>query len=301
MGVLRLNIKKWIIATRPWAFPMTIITVSIGGVYALYENGAFNIVLYLLTIIGTILLHASVNVYNDYYDTLSGVDRRGAPTTKYRPHPIIEGLIPSNQLFLMATISMVIALLIGLYLALVVGWLAIILGGLGGFLAFEYTGPPLYLKYRGLGELSVFLAWGPLMVLGSYYVISGGLLSINPILISIPTALLVVAVLMANNIRDIEYDESVNVRTLQVRIGREKSIKLYIITILLAYITVIIEILLRILPLLTLLVFITLPKALKLIRLFRREIPDAADPLTAQLLILFGITYIISLLISIIL
>ena len=139
------------------------------------------------------------------------------------------------------------------------------------------------------------------MVLGSYYVISGGLLSINPILISIPTALLVVAVLMANNIRDIEYDESVNVRTLQVRIGREKSIKLYIITILLAYITVIIEILLRILPLLTLLVFITLPKALKLIRLFRREIPDAADPLTAQLLILFGITYIISLLISIIL
>jgi len=290
------SIENWFVFTRPWSFPMTLISVSIGSAAAAYK-GSFDLSLYLLVLAGSVLAHAGVNVINDYYDTKYGVDRRGAPTTIYRPHPLVGGFTSSKALGAFGVILVALALTIGIYLAMVRGLLVLLLAALGLFLIVEYTGPPLKLKYRAAGELSVFIAWGVLMSLGGFYVLTG-YLSVEPIAASTPFGLLVVAVLLANNIRDIEYDRSAGVRTIAVVMGREGSLMLYEALIVGAYLMTILFSLAGLTPWTTALVLLSAPSAIRLIKRFRAEVPPAADPMTASLAIKFGALVLIAYLIS---
>lgn len=290
--------KEIFISTRPWSFPMTIISITFGAVLAIYLNDVFNPLLYALTLIGSICIHAAANITNDYFDTKYGVDRPGAPTTKYRPHPIVTGFLEPRDLLNMTFILVSIGLLIAVYLSLVSGYLAFILGFLGIVIAISYTSKPFAYKYKALGEIFVMLSWGPIMVLGSYYVQTS---SVNPIPIvtSFPIGIMVAAVLLANNIRDIGYDSSVDIRTIAIILGKESSLKLYSAMIISSYILILVTVLLGYLSIPTLLVFITLPQALKLIKNFMKEVPETADPQTAQLVMNFGILLILGLIISV--
>ena len=290
--------KELLISTRPWSFPMTIISITFGAVLAIYLNNIFNPLLYVLTLVGSICIHAAANISNDYFDTKYGVDRPGAPTTKYRPHPIVTGFLEPSDLLKMTFIFVSIGLIIAVYLSLVAGYLAFILGFLGIVIALSYTSRPLAYKYKALGEIFVVLSWGPIMVLGSYYVQTS---SVNyiPIVTSLSIGMLVAAVLLANNIRDIEYDSSVDIRTIAIVLGKDKSLKLYAVMILSSYVLILLMVFLGFLGLPTLLVYITLPQAIKLIRSFMREVPETADPQTAQLVMNFGILLILGLIISV--
>lgn len=291
------NLKQIFIATRPWSFPMTIISISLGVVLAYYLNNVFRADLYLITLIGSVMLHAAANVINDYFDSLFGVDKPEAPTARYRPHPIIEGFMRPNDLMLMAIGLIISSLLIGLYLMFVSGPWALILGAIGALLAITYSGPPFNYKYKALGELIVFIVWGPIMVLGAYYV-QTSVISQPVIIASTPIGLLVSAVLLANNIRDIEYDVSTGIRTIPIILGRGKSIYLYDLMIIMPFIIVPLLIVGGILGWLTLITVMALPKAIKLIKTFRREVPDTADPMTAQLVMIYGILYIVGIFLS---
>ena len=289
-----MGLKEAFISTRPWSFPMTIIIVSVGSVYAYLERSSFNMMIYLMTLLGVLSLHASVNLLNDYFDYTRNIDTPESPTAKYRPHPILVGFYSPNFILLMSIIYAIIGLSSGIYLTYITNLITLVLGSLGLLLVYMYNGPPFGLKYKALGELEVFIAWGMLMALGSYYV-QTQFLSVNVILVSAPLGLLVSAVLLANNLRDIDFDKNAGIKTLPVLLGLKRGLKLYEILLYMPFIIQVTLISLRIIPLITLLTLVTLIDAYKLVKIFKQKVPEASDPMTANFLIKYGIIYLITL------
>ncbi len=291
-----MNLKIWVLATRPWSFAMTAISVGVGGAVAALD-GLFDVGLFVLTLIGAVCVHGATNLINDYFDYKSGVDRPGAPTTLYRPHPLVQGLISPRAVLWVSLGLYAIAALIGLALIALRGvellWFILI----GAIASFFYTAGPIKYKYIALGEFSVFLMWGPVIVGGTYFVQRGSL-SPEAVLISVPFGLLVALVLLANNLRDIAYDRSAGITTIGTLLGPQKTRLLYQGLILLAYLAIAVLIALKVLSPWGVLVFFSAPVALRLIRTLQREIPNDADARTAQLDTLFGVWLIVGLILE---
>ena len=285
--------RNWVLASRPWSFSMTAISISVGSTLAAID-GHFSWIFYLLTLIGGVFIHAASNLMNDFYDVKSGVDFQGVSTGIYRPHPLLEGKLTPHQVFIEAGLLYGLASIIGLYLAAVRGWHLLWIYLIGFLASVTYTAPPLKYKYIALGEFFVFLMWGPLMVLGSYF-IQRQVFSINALLISLPFGLLVALVLLANNIRDISHDRSKGILTLPIVIGQRNGLRLYSVIVILAYVGVIGMAVTGPLNLWSLIVLLSLPLALKLLRQMMQEIPDDADAQTAKLNTAFGILLVASL------
>ncbi len=281
-----MRVREWVLAARPWSFPMTAASASLGAVLAAQE-GFFDPILYLLTLGGLILFHASTNLLNDYYDIKHGVDKPESPTALYRKHPILTGEFTLGSFKRAVTALYILVLSVAGYLTLLRGWIIMALTLAGLVLSIFYTSDPLKFKHYPLGEAAVFMVWGPLMVAGTHYVLSG-VLSFRAVLASLPLGVLVAAVLFANNLRDMRYDGEVGLRTLAVLLGLEKGLKLYKGFIASAYIVSILLIVFRVLAPWSLLILLTTPKAASIVKLFERKVPAAADPITAQLTLIFG-------------
>ncbi|GBC75464.1 1,4-dihydroxy-2-naphthoate octaprenyltransferase [archaeon HR06] len=281
----RLDMKRWFLATRPWSFIMTIISTSLGASLT-FE---FNPSLFILTLSGLILAHAATNLLNDYFDVRAGVDKTDSPTSRYRPHPYLMGQISTKSLLIVTLLLYLSVIFIAFYIYLIRGSLIIFLLLLGLFMSVFYTFKFFPLKYKALGEPMVFIVWGPIMVFGSYYVLSGDT-NAKAILVSLPIGILVSLVLMANNIRDIDYDSSSGIKTIPIILGKDKSLKLFEFLLSLSYFIVVIIALT--ISLFSLLAFITLPQAFKIVRIFREKLPDTADPMVAQLTLSFGLLLI---------
>ena len=289
--------KTLFLATRPWSFTMTFSSVTLGALLA-YVYGSFNAFLYLLTLAGMIAFHAATNMINDVYDVKHRVDRVGAPTTKYRPHPLAAGVESPRTIGAWSAVFYALTLLIAAYLSWATSpWIiAIVIVGIAG--SFLYTADPVVLKARGLGELTVFLMWGPLIPLGSYLV-QTGVLSALPVIVAVPVGLFVALVLLANNIRDIDYDGSMRMRTIPVIVGKRTGSAIYDSMLLVAYLFVPFAVVARFLPIWSLLIFLTAPEALSLGRMMKGQIPDNADPRTASLALKYSLVYMASFILQI--
>lgn len=285
--------RNWFLASRPWSFSMTAISVSVGSALGAID-GSFSWLHYAITMVATVLLHAGTNLINDYYDVKSGVDTREVATAQYRPHPLVEGKLPAEQVKTAAAILYILAVLIGLYLAADRGWVLLWIGLIGAVAGITYTAPPLKYKYSALGEISVFLMWGPLMVTGAYFV-QRQAFSLNALWISIPFGALVALVLLANNIRDIHHDRNRGILTLAIVLGPEKGLQLYKYMIILAYLAILVMSIFGPLYLWSLIVLLSLPLALRLLRQMLKQVPADADARTAQLDTAFGALLVLSL------
>jgi len=290
------KIKKYVVATRPWSFTMSIISVSVGTLLAA-ENGPILWGWYALVCIGIVFLHVTANVYNDYFDTRYKVDQPDSPTARYRPQPILMGMFTPTQLLIEAIVLNGVTILIGLILSfgrsMLVFWI-----GLIGFLACVfYTAAPIKYKYRAWGEFFVFLMWGPLMFEGAF-AIQRQVLSLKAFYISIPFGILVGLVLLANNIRDIAYDSRQGIKTIGILLGSKRGFFLYAGLILAAYLYVIGTVVVGILSPWGLLVLLSLPKAIQLLKSFMEKVPEAADAITAQLNTIFGLLLIVALILN---
>ncbi|MDE1852928.1 MAG: prenyltransferase [Thaumarchaeota archaeon] len=285
------------LSTRPWSFTMTFSSVTLGALMAALA-GHFSPVFYLLTLGGMVAFHAATNVLNDFFDVKHGVDREGAPTTKYRLHPAAFGQTPLSTTLGFSIGLYAVTLAVGFYLAAVSGLSILFVIGAGIFGSVLYTADPVVLKARALGEVTVFAMWGLLIPLGSFLVQTGNF-SWSPVVAAVPIGLFVALVLLANNIRDIGYDGSVNTRTLAVVLGAVNSEKLYAALLVAAYIFVAAGIVGQLLPVWSLVVFLTAPEARRLAGMFRGSIPDDADPKTAKLALQFALLYMGSLLLSV--
>ena len=286
--------RNWFLASRPWSFSMTAISVSVGSALAAIE-GPFDWSLYLLALFSAVLLHAATNLINDYYDVLNGVDTAAAATAQYRPHPLVEGLLPAGQVLRVSCVLFALAAAIGVYLTIVCGPVIFWIGLVGLLAGVAYTAPPLKYKYVALGELSVFLMWGPLMVEGAYYVQRQSL-SIQAFWISLPFGVLVALVLLANNIRDIDHDRGRHIRTLAIVLGRRRGLMAYLTLMVLAYLGMLA--LAAKLTLWLLIIFLSLPLAIRLLHQMSRAVPADADARTARLDTAFGFLLVVSLLLE---
>ncbi|MGD8291150.1 MAG: 1,4-dihydroxy-2-naphthoate octaprenyltransferase [Desulfobacterales bacterium] len=288
--------RNWFLASRPWSFTMTAISVSVGAALGAIE-GSFSWSLYIVTLFGTILLHAATNLLNDYYDVKSGVDTREVSTAQYRPHPLVEGKLDAGQVRGVSFVLYGLSIAIGIYLAATRGWELLWIGVIGAFGSFTYTAPPLKYKYSALGEISVFLMWGPLMVAGAFFV-QRQAFSMNAFWISLPFGVLVALVLLANNIRDITHDRNKGILTLAIVLGRRKGLVLYATLVVVAYLGIILMSLVGPLYLWSLIVLLSIPLAVRLLVQMMKQVPADADARTAQLDTAFGLLLVISLILE---
>jgi 1,4-dihydroxy-2-naphthoate octaprenyltransferase len=284
--------QNWFLASRPWSFAMSAISVSVGSALGAIQ-GDFSWTFYLITLVGMIILHAATNLMNDYYDVRSGVDYRETSTARYRPHPLLEGKLKPAQVRIAAFVLYSLAAITGLYLAAARGWSLLWIGLAGVFASFTYTAPPFKYKYKALGEFSVFLMWGPLMVEGAYFVQRQDF-SLKAFWISLPFGILVALVLLINNTRDISHDKQKGIVTLPILVGRRNGLRLYLILVVMAYLGILWMSIFGPLNLWSLIVLASLPLAVRLLKQMRREIPLDADARTAQLDTAFGVLLVIS-------
>ena len=281
------RLHNWYMATRPFSFTASIVPVLVGTLLAAYD-GEFDVVMLLLVIVASVLVHAGSNLVNDYYDHVKGAD---APHQLGRGGMIQRGLISPRAILLFGLALFGVATAIGLLIVYLVGWPVLLFALPSLAAAYFYTGGPKPLGYVALGEATVFIFMGPVIVAGSYFVQTNAV-SWTAVLISLPIGLLVTAILQANNIRDIDDDTAANKRTLATFIGHQWAVREYVILLLGSYAVLGIIILGGAVPLGALLVFLTLPKAIELVRVVRTRTSAAALNLalrkTAGLHLQFG-------------
>lgn len=275
---------------------MTAVSVTIGSILGAGYSG-FSWGLYVLTLTGVILAHASANLFNDYFDVRSGVDTIEVSTALYRPHPLAEGSLKPRDVLLEALVFLVIAASSGFYLAATRGLPVLWISLAAAFALIFYTAPPFKYKYKALGEISAFLMWGPFMVEGAYFVQSKSF-SMDALLVSVPLGILVALVLLANNIRDTRDDARMGIKTVPILAGRNRGIWIYVLLVAAAYISVILMSLLGPLSPWSLVVLVSVPLFIRLLRQIIQAPPPNADARTAQLNTAFGILLLLSILIE---
>ncbi len=227
-------ISRWLISTRAAVLIMTFISATIGGILAA-RDGMFNWLYWLLVVIGLVFAHALNNLLNDLTDYDRGVDRDNYFRTQYGPQAIEQGLMSRREMLTYAAVTGLIALAAGAYLVYMRGWLALALLAAGAFFVFFYTWP---LKYIGLGELAVIIVWGPLMIGGSYFIITGHW-DWMVVLAGLPYALGTTTVIYGKHIDKLDADKVKKIHTLPVLIGEKAARASTKVMIVLMYVLVI--------------------------------------------------------------
>jgi len=262
-------ISKWLISTRAAVLIMTFLSAAIAGILAI-QDGSFNFGRWFLLVIGLVMAHATNNLLNDYTDFNRGVDQDNYYRSQYGPQVLVHNLMTPRQLLTYAAVSGLIALIAGIALILLQGGITWILLALGAFFVLFYTWP---LKYVGLGELAVLIVWGPLMIGGGYYVITGNW-EWNVILASLPYALGVTGVIFGKHIDKYEMDKEKGIHTLPVILGEKLSRYIALGMIILQYLLVVYLVVTGFFTPVMLIVFFSIPVLLQIIPIFRNPKPE---------------------------
>jgi len=222
--------KVWLWAVRPKTLPAALSPVLVGTALA-YADGAFHLGPALAALAGALLLQIGVNLANDYFDWAKGVDRPG----RKGPLRVTQsGLISPREMRLGIAAVFGLSALVGLYLILVAGWPILLIGVAALLCALLYSGGPLPLGHYGLGDVLVFLFFGPVAVGGTYYVQALGF-SWEALVWAAAVGALVTAILVVNNFRDLDTDREVGKRTLAVLLGERGARLEYALLLMSAY------------------------------------------------------------------
>jgi 1,4-dihydroxy-2-naphthoate octaprenyltransferase len=254
-------------ATRLPFLTATLVPVLVGSAVAAHD-GHFSWTLLGLTLVGAVAVHLGLNVGNDVFDHLSGSDPANVNPTPYSggSRVIQYGLLSVRQMAMLSLGFYALGTAIGLYLALSRGfWPLLGLGVAGTALSLAYTAPPVRLAARGVGELAVGLGFGPIMVLGAYFV-QAQRWSLEAAYVSLPVGILVALILYVNEIPDRQPDAATGKRTLVTRLPRPAVVRGYAAAVTLAYGLVLVGVLARLMPLPALLSLLTIPIALQVYR-----------------------------------
>jgi 1,4-dihydroxy-2-naphthoate octaprenyltransferase len=243
------------------------------GTAAAIADGGFAAVPAAAALAGAILIQIGTNFANDYFDAVKGADQERTGPTRVTQ----AGLVSRARMRLAIAIAFALALLCGIYLATVGGWPIVVIGILSILSGLAYTGGPYPLGYHGLGDLFVFVFFGLIATAGTYYV-QAHRLALPCVLLAVPVGFLTVAILVANNLRDIESDRRAGKRTLVARFGRRFGRIEYLLLVLGAFAVPSLMVLFRTLPVAGLLPLLALPIAFPLLRLvFEDRLPLAGE------------------------
>ncbi len=213
-GIRPGSIQAWVLAARVRTLPVGAAPVLVGSAVA-WASGAFDLPAALAALAGSLFIQIGANFANDLFDFQKGADTAG------RLGPLRAsqaGLLSERQVKAGVAVSFTLACMAGVYLITAGGWPILAVGVLSILSALAYTGGPWPFGYKGLGDLFVFIFFGPVAVCGTYFAQAGSI-SNAALYSSIPCGFLATAVLAVNNIRDMEADERAGKRTLPVRFG----------------------------------------------------------------------------------
>lgn len=215
--------KSWFSAIRPWSLTASIIPILFGTVLALQESPIIQIGRLLAALLGSMMLQVGANLFNTWGDYVTGVD---TIASAHSCPQLVTGTMTPKQMKLAASSCLAIGGLFGLWLAYECGWTIMVLGVLGVAGAYCYTAGPYPFKYAGLGTFFVFFLMGPLMIFPAYY-IQTEKFSLLPVLASLPLSCLVMAILHANDLRDLADDSDAGIRTFALFLGLDKAMIVY--------------------------------------------------------------------------
>jgi 1,4-dihydroxy-2-naphthoate octaprenyltransferase len=223
--------RIWLMAARPRTLPAAIAPVLVGTALAGFAH-VFHPLRFLAALLGAIFIQVGTNLSNDYSDARRGADAED------RLGPVrvtAGGLVPPRQVLIATYVSFGLAVLAGVYLIAVAGWQLLIVGAASILAGVAYTGGPRPYGYEGLGEVFVFLFFGIVAVVGSFFV-QVKALHWEAFALAVPVGLLAAAILVVNNARDIDSDRRAGKRTLAVKLGRERTRVMFAVVVYLAYV-----------------------------------------------------------------
>ncbi len=284
---------------RPFAYTASVIPVLAGGAIAAVDHD-FAWLPFLGALLGGMLLHSGTNIVNEIYDVRKGVDTITSPRSS---HALLKARLTERQAFVVAYAAFALAVGIGLYLITLRGPAIIALGLTGLLGGYFYTAPPFEYKYRAFGVPIVFVLMGPLMVVGTYFAVTGTW-SATALAASVPVGLLVAAILDGNEWRDINEDSRAGISTLSARIGRDRAHYFYVTLVLGAYIALGLTVAVGWLPPQSLLAIVSLPFLAQVIRSAelgatgQQRAIAMIDVQTARLHLTFGSLLVAGLLLS---
>jgi 1,4-dihydroxy-2-naphthoate octaprenyltransferase len=215
-------LRLWLVASRPRTLPAAVAPVLVGTSLAGTE-GTFKPLRFACALISSVFIQIGTNLANDYSDARRGAD------TEDRLGPVrvtAGGLMPPRQVLIGTYVAFGIAWAAGGYLVAVAGWQLLLVGAASIAAGVLYTGGPKPYGYEGLGELFVFLFFGVVAVVGSYFV-QVEQLEWEAFALSVPVGLLASAILVVNNVRDVDTDQRAGKRTLAVKLGRDRARTLF--------------------------------------------------------------------------
>ena len=266
-------VTRFLYAARSVILVISAQSALIAGLLAATDR-RFETVPFILALLAFVVLHAISNLSNDYFGYRRGHDTEESPRRRYTLHPVASGAFTMRFLTVGLAVLVAIVAAIGVYFTELRGWGAVWLAIAGGVLLWAYDAAPRALKELGLGEVAAFVVWGPLMIGGGYYVITG-VWSGMAFLASVPYGLGVASILIGKHIDQRAFDAAHQQRTLPVLLGANASRGLNIAVVLAMYVAVAVGIGFGALSLAAVVVLVAAPRALQAVQVMARPTPSA--------------------------
>lgn len=267
-------VARFLYAARSVILVISAQAAAIAGLLAATDRH-FQVLPFVLVFVGYVVLHGISNLSNDYFGYRRGHDTADSPRRRYTLHPVASGAFSMRFLATGLAVLAVVAAGIGVYFVALRGWGAVVLTVAGAVLLYAYDAAPRALKELGLGEVAAFCVWGPLMIGGGYFVITGHW-SGPAFLASIPYGLGVASILVGKHIDQRGFDSSQHQRTLPVLLGESAARRLNLTVVVLMYVFTAVAVGFGALSVFVALVLLAGPRAVRALRVMSR--PTPAEP-----------------------
>jgi 1,4-dihydroxy-2-naphthoate octaprenyltransferase len=296
----KLTFKNWVEAVRPWSYPVSAspAIVALLDTVWIHPESAPYWWLGVIAVLGAVIFHSSGNLISDYHDYRSGIDKLGNPGAT----SLTTGLFKPKQILTFGLAFMVVGIALGLILIRFSGIGLLWVGAIGVAACLFY----FVLKARALGDLLIFIIFGPSITMGVAFVMLG-YYDWTLFWVALPEVFITVNVLHGNNTRDMQRDKAAGATTFAKLLGLKMSIFHYCLLTVLTYLAVVVMILLHILPVWTLLTWLTVPIAVRNCKTMLKASATDTSPIndldrgTAQLQLAFSLTMLAGLIIAIVL
>ena len=258
------KLKEFFMCTRPHSYPASIAPVLFGATYALGYEIKFSILKFILFLLACLLIQAATNLFNEYYDYKHGLDKIDSEGIS---GSIVKGNLSPREVMVGALVLYALAFVLGLILTFITSFYVLLVGLVCMLAGYFYTGGKYPIAYSPFGEVVSGFFMGTIIIALSFY-FQTGYVNTDIIVVSIPLFIMIGAILLANNIRDLDNDKESGRRTYAILVGRNNAIKTMAISFIVVYLLNVLFIVTKYASWWNLLVFVTIPLAIKIIKGF---------------------------------
>lgn len=258
------KLKEFFMCTRPHSYPASIAPVLFGATYALGYEIKFSILKFILFLLACLLIQAATNLFNEYYDYKHGLDKIDSEGIS---GSIVKGNLSPREVMVGALVLYALAFILGLILTFMTSLYVLLVGLVCMLAGYFYTGGKYPIAYSPFGEVVSGFFMGTIIISLSFY-FQTGYVNADIIVVSLPLFIMIGAILLANNIRDLDNDKESGRRTYAILVGRNNAIKTMAISFIVVYLLNVLFIVTKYASWWNLLVFVTIPLAIKIIKGF---------------------------------